>query len=98
MAQLCPRCHRANPAQAAFCYHDGNMLRQGADAVPPGQLSQEFVFPSGRRCRTYDDLVQGCYLEWEDARELLHEGTFSRFLEGQGPAWSKPGGRPAPPA
>ena len=86
MAQLCPRCHRANPAQAAFCYHDGTMLRQGADAVPPGQLSQEFVFPSGRRCRTYDDLVQGCYLEWEDARELLHEGTFSRFLEGQGRA------------
>jgi hypothetical protein len=86
MAQLCPRCHRANPAQAAFCYHDGNMLRQGVDAVPAGQLSQEFVFPSGRRCQTYDDLVQGCYLEWEDARQLLHDGTFSGFLAGQGRA------------
>ena len=86
MAQLCPRCHRANPAGAAFCYHDGNMLGQAAGAVAPGQFSQEFVFPSGRRCRTYDDLVQGCYLEWEDARQLLHEGTFSGFLAGQGRA------------
>ena len=86
MAQLCPRCHRANPAGVAFCYHDGNMLGQAAGAIAPGQFSQEFVFPSGRRCKTYDDLVQGCYLEWEDARQLLHEGTFSGFLAGQGRA------------
>ena len=48
MPQSCPRCHRANPDDAVYCYLDGNLLRQGAGMVSPGQLSQEFVFPSGR--------------------------------------------------
>ena len=58
------------------------MLRQAAApaGASPSQLPQEFVFPSGRRCRTYDDLVQGCQAEWEDARDLLHKGDFGRYL------------------
>jgi hypothetical protein len=78
MVQHCPRCRRANPREAVFCYHDGIALRQGGPA--PGQLAREFVFPSGRRCRSFDDLVQGCQYEWEDARELLRRGDFARYL------------------
>lgn len=79
MIQLCPRCQRANPKQAVFCHFDGCMLGQGAGAAN-GQLLQEFVFPSGRKCRTYDELVQGCYHEWEEARSLLSSGAFAGFL------------------
>jgi hypothetical protein len=77
--QVCPRCQRVNPREAAFCYFDGHLLRHGAGAGP-AQLPQEFVFPSGRRCRNFDDLVQGCQYEWEDAREMLRRGDFTRYL------------------
>lgn len=77
----CPRCQRANPGEAVYCHFDGVVLRQGPE---PRRLDHEFVFPSGRRCRNFDDLVQGCYQEWEEARRLLREGGFSRFLTGVG--------------
>jgi hypothetical protein len=81
MVQTCPRCQRANPREAVFCYFDGVVLRQGVAGVgSPAQLPQEFVFPSGRRCKTFDDLVQGCQYEWEDARELLHQGRFAHYF------------------
>jgi hypothetical protein len=48
--------------------------------APPGQLPHEFVFSSGRRCKTFDDLVQGCQYEWEDARHLLRNGDFARYF------------------
>jgi hypothetical protein len=82
MVQVCPRCQRANPQQAVFCHFDGVVLRQGAvvAGLPAAQMTQEFVFPSKRRCRTIDELVQGCQYEWEDARELLQRGDFARFL------------------
>ncbi|HVS37440.1 MAG TPA: hypothetical protein VMS17_17895, partial [Gemmataceae bacterium] len=78
---LCPRCRRANPNDAVFCWFDGAVLRQSA--VPAGAsplLPQEFVFPSGRCCRTYDDLLAGCQAEWDDAREMLRKGDFGRYL------------------
>jgi hypothetical protein len=81
MAHLkCPRCHRANPSEAEYCHFDGVVLRQGA--VAPAGI--EFVFPSGRRCRNFDDLVQGCQYEWEDARDLVIKGAFAKFLAGVG--------------
>src|SRR5262245_294173 len=81
MVQVCPRCHRANPRDAVFCHFDGVVLRQGGPGVPSAaQLAQELVFPSGRRCRTFDELVQGCQYEWEDAREMLRAGEFGRYL------------------
>jgi hypothetical protein len=80
MVQLCPRCQRANPVAAVFCHFDGYLLKQGAAAAVTGTLAQEFVFPSGRHCRTWDDLVQGCYNDWEEACELLRTGAFLRFL------------------
>jgi hypothetical protein len=84
--QVCPRCQRANPGEAVYCYFDGVVLRQGpgAGGPLPGQLLHEFVFPSGRRCRTFDDLVQGCQYEWEDARDMLRRGEFAQFLAGVG--------------
>jgi len=79
--QLCPRCQRANPREAVYCYFDGVALDQRrAGAVSPSRMLQEFVFPSGRRCKTFDDLVQGCQYEWEDARCLLRNGSFARYF------------------
>lgn len=86
MVLLCPRCQRVNPADAVYCYFDGMVLRaHGGGPLPvPGQLPQEFTFPSGRRCRTLDDFVQGCQYEWEDARELLRRGDFAQFFTSVG--------------
>jgi hypothetical protein len=79
--QICPRCQRANPREAVYCHFDGVVLRQGGAGVASGgQLPQDFIFPSGRRCRTFDDFVQGCQYEWEDARRLLHDGDFARYF------------------
>src|SRR5262249_1396431 len=53
-------------------------------ARPAGQLPHDFVFPSGRRCRTYDDLAQACHEEWSAASEMLRQGAFRQFLTGLG--------------
>jgi hypothetical protein len=58
-------------------------LQVGADGSAR-QLLSEFQFPSGRRCRTFDELVQGCMEEWPAARELLRQGTFHKYLSGLG--------------
>src|SRR5687767_9439002 len=78
-ANTCPRCHRANPELAAFCYFDGAELR-GAQDGSAYRMPREFVFPSGRRCRTYDEFAQGCQEEWAAARDLLQRGTFAQFF------------------
>jgi hypothetical protein len=76
----CPRCQRANPADAVYCHHDGMALRVPDGGKGVGALPHEFVFTSGRRCRTYDELVQGCHYEWEDARVLLRKGVFAQYM------------------
>ena len=91
--QICPRCQRLNPAEAAYCYFDGLALT-GAEtsaiplAIPidtgPARLPHEFVFPTGRHCFTYDDFVQGCLEDWVTARDLLRQGSFGHFLTGTG--------------
>src|SRR5438552_5827299 len=83
----CSRCHRANPNEAAFCYFDGTELRRlpgPEEGNRDVQLPHQFVFPSGRGCRTYDDLVQACQAEWEVARDLLSKGVFQQFLAAAG--------------
>jgi hypothetical protein len=84
---VCPLCRRANPSEAVFCHFDGVQLR----AIPGDRdlrsyslLPHEFFFPSGRCCRTYDDLFQGCQEEWAVARDLLQRGIFAQFLAGAG--------------
>jgi hypothetical protein len=77
----CPRCQRTNPAEAAFCYFDGALLKSGAgDGAAVKQLPHEFIFPSGRRCRTYDELAVACQEEWNAARTLLAQGIFRQFF------------------
>jgi hypothetical protein len=85
MPQFCPRCKRANPNEATYCYFDGFVLQQGAAVSPVGQLAREFVFPaSGRRCRSVDDIAQSCQVEWAEARELLARGEFLRYFSQAG--------------
>lgn len=96
----CPRCHRANPVEAEFCYFDGAELR--AAATPEGKsrtrLPQEFVFPSGRRCQTYDELARACLEEWEVARGLLADGLLAQFLAASGRIDLAQKARPQPDA
>jgi hypothetical protein len=81
-AVVCPRCQHANPGEAAYCHFDGSALRPASGPSRPvnAVFPHEFVFPSTRRCRNFDELVQGCQYEWEDARELLRQGRFGQFL------------------
>ena len=78
--QRCPRCHRANPADASFCHFDGIPL----DTLHiPGRdhFQHEWRFPSGRTCRTLDQLAQGCLTEWMEARNALVRREFAAFFQ-----------------
>jgi hypothetical protein len=83
MALVCPRCQRANPDIAEFCYNDGALLRQGAGHAP-SKLSREFVFPSGKKCSSFEELAQGCMDEWVAARDLLKRGVFGQYFSAVG--------------
>lgn len=80
---VCPRCQHVNPDVAGFCYFDGVALGAG-DGQAHTRLPREFVFPSGRVCRTYNELAAGCQDEWHVARALLLDGTLGQFLAGVG--------------
>ena len=81
MPHFCPRCKRANPNEAIYCYFDGFVLQQGAGVSPIGRLAREFVFPtSGKQCRTVEEIVQTCQAEWYEARDLLRRGEFERYF------------------
>lgn len=84
-AVTCPRCQRANPNEARFCHFDGAELRN-VNGVPPrgGELGREFVFPSGLRCKTFDDLARGCMQDWQSARNMLKHGGLRQFMAGIG--------------
>jgi hypothetical protein len=82
---VCPRCKNSNPDTAAFCYFDGEALRAG-QAAAANKLANEFVFPSGRKCRTYDELAVGCNEEWAVARDLLKKGIFQKYFNSGGRA------------
>jgi hypothetical protein len=81
-AKICPRCRRANPAEAAYCYFDGGNL---VDQQPGGQkLASDFLFPSGRRAKTLEDLANGCQDEWATARDFLRNGALRAFFQSIG--------------
>jgi hypothetical protein len=91
MLQTCPKCHRANPADALYCYQDGFALggRNGhAGPVDPGAqpFLHPFVFPNGAVCRNFDQLALACHNEWSTAIELLRHGDLANFLAGLGRA------------
>jgi len=84
---LCPRCQHPNPQEARYCYFDGAELRSGENRSAAQKLTRlphEFVFPSGRRCQSYDDLARGCQEEWDVARGLLRQGVFRQFMASGG--------------
>ncbi len=92
MSLTCVKCSRANPADAVYCYHDGFALNghggRGAGPVAVGaqQFSNPFVFPSGRSCRSFDELATACQEDWDAARDLLSQGFFGAFFGGMGRA------------
>jgi hypothetical protein len=77
--QRCPRCQRANPPDAAFCHNDGVPL-DTLHLPHTGYFPREWRFPSGRTCRTLDELVQGCLNEWTEARNALVRRDFVKFF------------------
>jgi hypothetical protein len=85
MGQTCAKCSRVNPVDAAYCYHDGAVLaghsrNGGPVAVGAAPFVSPFVFPSGRQCRSFDELALACQQDWGAARGLLEEGFFESFL------------------
>lgn len=91
MPLVCRNCHRVNPADALYCYHDGAVLNghpggSGPVAVGACQFHNPFVFPSGRRCRSFDELVLACESSWSEAQDLLRQGYLESFLGGLGRA------------
>jgi hypothetical protein len=91
MGQTCSKCSRVNPEEASYCYHDGAVLPgHGRNGGPVSVGSQPFatplVFPSGRRCRNFDELALGCQEDWAAARDLLRQGFLASFLGGLGRA------------
>src|SRR5579875_779313 len=85
MPLICRNCSRLNPPEARYCYWDGAVLdgrrqARGPIAVGAQPFHSPFVFPSGRLCRNFDELLLGCYGEWKEARELLREGYLESFF------------------
>src|SRR4051812_17464952 len=90
MPSHCPACQRVNPPQARYCFHDGVPLIAATAAGPVRVGSRPFlspfVFPSGRSCKNFDELVRAIEDEWESAREMLRQGFFVGFFGGLGRA------------
>ena len=88
MGLICNNCRRSNPADAAYCYHDGTVLnghgQRGPVSAGRQPFAHPFVFPSGRTCRNFDELALACQEDWSGARSLLTEGYLERFLGGLG--------------
>jgi hypothetical protein len=89
MPQLCSKCSRANPADAVYCYFDGFVLgngdrRGGPVAVGAKPFNSPFVFPTGRTCRSFDELALACQEEWSTASQLLKDGYLESFFGGLG--------------
>jgi hypothetical protein len=86
MALTCSQCSRVNPPGASYCYFDGSSLNRqgGPQNIGSQQFPTPFKFPSGRSCRSFDQLAQGCQEEWAAAVKLLRSGEFEGFLGGLG--------------
>jgi hypothetical protein len=87
----CSRCSRANPPEAQFCYHDGAALGGGAHRAGGADPARRrfpmpFVFPSGKACNSFDELVLAALGDWKGAAELLSHGVFANFFAGMGRA------------
>jgi len=90
MAQVCRQCSRINPADAAYCYHDGVPLgrHDGSGPIQAGAQTfpSQFVFPSGQVCKNFDQLALACHENWSAAVEMLKQGYLGAFFGGLGRA------------
>lgn len=88
MAQTCRQCSRSNPANAAYCYYDGNPLGTRVNGGPVRVGTQPFhspfVFPSGLTCSNFDELVLAHQDHWQVLLDLLREGYLQSFLSSMG--------------
>lgn len=91
MPLTCPKCRRANPAEANYCFFDGMVLTNGR--ASGGRLNpaivafpMPFVFPSGQSCHNFDQLALACLNNWSMARDLVRQGMLKTFLGGVGRA------------
>ena len=92
--RLCKRCQRANPREAAYCYHDGMVLDSHVRGDVPADGSAmnigarpftiPFVLASGRQCHNFFELAVACYEDPAAAFDLLRQGHLEAFLAGQG--------------
>jgi hypothetical protein len=86
---VCSHCSGVNPPGALYCHRDGLTLdHAGAGPIDAGSkpFITSFVFPCGRGCRSFDELVLAAEEHWDEARELLCDGILGVFLSGIGRA------------
>lgn len=81
----CPKCSRANPQEAVYCYFDGFVLGGAAAGTGPLAINSlrfpsPFVFMSGRSCLNFDDLAIACHEESKPAADMLKQGFLESFL------------------
>ena len=91
MAQTCPKCRRANPGEAMYCYFDGMVLGNGHAATGPVNPATQafpmpFVFPTGQSCHNFDQLALACLNNWPTTRDLVKQGVLRSFFGGLGRA------------
>ena len=87
MPSSCPTCSRVNPPEALFCFNDGTALGASRrNGTGPSAFPFPFVFPSGRSCRSFDELALACLDDNAAASDLLRQGALAHFLNGMGRA------------
>jgi hypothetical protein len=89
MPLVCRVCSRLNPDPARYCFHDGAALhgaQEGPIAVGERPFLTPFVFPSGKSCRTFNELLLACEADWPAGRDMLRQGFFESFFGGLGRA------------
>jgi DNA-directed RNA polymerase specialized sigma24 family protein len=91
MSRQCPECRRLNPAEAAFCFHDGKPLASGAGGRDGASIDystwafpRPFVFPSGAQCHNFLQLALACHRELPEAGEALQRGFLETFFSSLG--------------
>jgi len=85
--QSCGKCARANPLAGGYCYSCGAALGNAdrrALSVGSQAFNSPFVFPTGKSCRSFDELALACQEDWKTALGLLKDGYLETFLGGLG--------------
>ena len=90
MVQTCSKCSRRQSRRTPFTATiDGLVLgghsrNGGPVAVGSQAFASPFVFPTGKTCRSFNELALACQDDWNTARDLLQQGYLETFLGGLG--------------